>query len=93
MSGYKRWFAPLSTVYGATIPRRFTGSRQSRARLDEKRQEQTELQAWEGEGGNPDPRSASRQSSQFAEPGSSTVNPSFNARAIRGGSGNANPRQ
>jgi hypothetical protein len=91
MSGYKRWFPPLPTVQGATIPRRFSGSR--RSRLDEKHQEQAELQAWESEGGNPDPRSASRQSPLFSEPGISTVNPSFNAGVIRRGSGNANPRQ
>lgn len=78
MSGFKRWFTDLPAIYGSTNPRGLTWSGRSRYRRDEQHREQTELDAWEGEGGNPAPRDT-RLAPVF--PAGATENPSFNARA------------
>jgi hypothetical protein len=54
MSTYKRWLRPRLSV-NATIASGFALGGWYSHRLDEKRQGQAELHAWEGEGGNPGP--------------------------------------
>ena len=92
MSTYKRWFPPLLVVDGITVtPGVLLGRK--RRRQNEKRQEQRELRAWEGEGGNLAPRSVALQLPLFAEaPGADTGNPSFERPAYRLGSHAGEPK-
>lgn len=63
---YKRWLPPL-VVDGTTMPPGFVLAWCNRRRQDEKGREQIELQAWEGEGGNPASRNVALQVSLSAE--------------------------
>ena len=77
MSTYMRWFPPLLVVDGITVTPGVLLGRKHR-RQYEKRQEQRELRAWEGEGGNPAPRTPAVQSSWSGDaPETDTANPSF----------------
>ena len=92
MSTYKRWFPPLLIVDGITVAPGVLIGRKHR-RQYEKRQEQRELRAWEGEGGNPAPGSVPLQSSLFAEaPGADAENPSLETPAYRLGSHAGEPK-
>jgi len=83
MSTYKRWFPPLLIVDGITVTPGVLLGRKHR-RQYEKRQEQRELRAWEGEGGGPAASNVPLQASFFAEsPGADTENPSFAIREYR----------
>ena len=92
MSTYKRWAPPLLVVDGITLTPGVLLGRKHRRKY-EKRQEQREIRAWEGEGGNLAPRSVVLQSSLFAEaPGTDTENPSFQTSAYRLGSRAGEPK-
>ena len=92
MSTYKRWFPPLLVVDGITVVPGILVGRKHR-RQYEKRQEQRELRAWEGEGGSPAADNVALQSSLFAEaPGADTENPSFKPSAYRLGSHAGEPK-
>ncbi len=83
MSTYKRWFPPLLFVDGITVTPGVLLGRKRRLQ-NEKRQEQRELRAWEGEGGSPAAGNLPLQASLFAEaPGADTENPSFETRTYR----------
>jgi hypothetical protein len=92
MSTYKRWFPPLLVVDGITVTPGVLLGRKRRLQ-NEKRQEQRELRAWEGEGGNLAPLSVALQLPLFAEaPGADTGNPSFERPAYRLGSHAGEPK-
>jgi hypothetical protein len=68
VSTYKRWFPPRLVVDVTTAPPAFVLARQDRWSRQEKRLHQTELHAWEGEGGIPASSNVALQSPSFAEP-------------------------
>jgi hypothetical protein len=77
MSIYKRWFPPLVLVDGVAIAPAILLATEHRKR-DEKHQQRLDLRAWEGEGGNPAPRTPAVQSSWSGDaPEADTANPSF----------------
>jgi hypothetical protein len=69
MATYKRWFPPCLVIDGTAIVPTFVLAARIHRRRDEEHQERAELHAWEGEGGNPPPRSVAVEPSLFAAPG------------------------
>ena len=60
---YQRWFPPNVVGDGTAVAPAFVLAVSNSCWREEKRQEQTELRAWESEGGNPEPRSVTVQAS------------------------------
>ena len=77
MSTYRRWYPPLLLVDGVAIaPAAMLAA--NHWKRDEKHQQQLELRAWEGEGGNPASRTAAVQSILSADASEAdTAKPSF----------------
>jgi hypothetical protein len=72
---YKRWFPPCVVIDGTAIAPAFVLAASNHHWQDEKRQEQAELRAWEGEGGSPAARSVAVQGFLFAAPGQDNGRP------------------
>ena len=66
---YKRWFPPNVVVDGTEVAPALVLAVINRRWREETRQQQTELRAWESEGGNPAPRDVPVQGSLFPAPG------------------------